>query len=89
MEIEDVKYKKKGKKSTRFKVVLSIFIILLLVLIGVALYFIIDFSKIWGDLGFNKADVTYDIVEDENVEGLEEVDYISGDVQTIGTPSRK
>ncbi|MBT3319254.1 MAG: LCP family protein [Clostridia bacterium] len=84
MEIEDVKYKKKRKRSTRFKVVLSIFIILLVVLIGVALYFIIDFSKIWGDLGFNEGDVTYDILEDENVEGLEEVDYISGDVQTIG-----
>ena len=33
MEIEDVKYKKKGKRSTRFKVVLTIFIILLVVLV--------------------------------------------------------
>ena len=84
MEIEGVKYKKKGKRSTRFKVVLSIFIILLVVLIGVGLYFIIDISKIWGDLGFNKDDVTYDIVGDENIEGLEEVDFVGGDAQLIG-----
>jgi len=84
MEIEGVRYKKKRKRTTKFKVILSIFIILLVVLIGVALYFVIDISKIWGDLGFDESDVTYDIVENENVEGLEEVDFVGGDASLIG-----
>ncbi len=83
MEIEDVRHKKQGKRSTKFKVILSIFIILLVALVGVGLYFFIDVSKIWGDLGFDKNEVASDIAQEEDVEGLEEVDFVEGDVQSV------
>lgn len=83
MEIEGVRYKKKGRRSTKFKAVLSIFIILIVALLGIALYFVIDISKIWGDLGFDADDVTYEIVEDDNTQGLEEVDFVGGDALLV------
>lgn len=67
----------------KFKVLLSIFIVLLVLLIGFGAYLIIDFSQIWGGLGFDKNEDVEEYEIDPDAEGLDEVAFVEGNAETV------
>ena len=89
MEIEDVRYKKKKKRSPKFKAMLAIFIILIILLLGFGTYLLLDYfnigalSKIWGDLGFDESEIEVEYETDPGAEDLEQVDFVGGEVEEI------
>ncbi len=89
MEIEDVRYKKRKQRSPKFKAMLAIFIILIVLLLGFGAYLLVDYfnldslSKIWNDLGFDENEVIVEYETDPEAANLEEVEFVSGDVEEI------
>lgn len=89
MEIDDVKDYKKKPKSPQYKKLRAIFILLILALVVFLVYIVVDYfnlgdlRKMWDDLGFDKNEVKVEYETDPDAENLDEVDYVSGDVQTI------
>lgn len=89
MEIEDVKNYKKKPKSSRFRAMKAVFIVLIIALFVFGVFMVIDYfnlgdlGKMWQDLGFDKSEVKVEYETDPDAGNLDQVDYTGGNVQTI------
>lgn len=81
MEIEPPS---KGRRKNRpMRTLALIMTVLITLLVGVGVYIVVDWSKIWGDLGFDENELVVEYETDSDAENLPEVSVKHGDVSML------
>ncbi len=92
IDIEDFrqpqKHRPKPRKNKAVRALVVTLCVLMTALIGCVIVVYANYSKIWGDLGFEES-IALDDVETDDVEGLPEVTFDQGNVSEIGKSQKE